>query len=197
MLCAVCGVAGSRAPPGQRRERNAMQGVLLLLLLDLFCCPWLSVSVCVCPYALVSSASVGPVKSNPAAVEVSAKAGLGQFMQAVRQSVRSLVGKQPRGWLPRGRWDCETVCTLEGAPKERWTGQVARRGFVACRNAMQDRAGQDRAGWDGIWEKMGEMDLVCLFACVDSRSEAVRGRAGRQAGSWRRTKVGLSGKKTD
>lgn len=50
--------------------------VLLLLAAARSLCAWFLV-LCLCLYARVSfSASIGPVNSNPAAVEVSAKAGL-------------------------------------------------------------------------------------------------------------------------
>lgn len=69
-------MAGSGAPPGAGRERNAMQGAGAAAAAARSLCAWFLV-LCLCLYARLSfSASIGPVNSNPAAVEVSAKAGL-------------------------------------------------------------------------------------------------------------------------
>lgn len=76
-----------RAPPGAGRERNAMQGAAAAAAAARSLCAWSgsrllvlgpwSLVLCLCSYARMSfSASIGPVNSNPSAVEVSAKAGL-------------------------------------------------------------------------------------------------------------------------
>jgi hypothetical protein len=144
------------------RERNAMQGASRCSISSR--CHWFSVSA---RMRVSFPLAIGPVNSNPAAVEVSAKASLaglcrlygdcwaGRWEKVVRR------GQEEGGPLPVGRWDCET-CVYLGAIL-RADGLVARRG-AEC-SVQKCDAGQGRRGVAGYIhrKRWGEMDLVQVW----------------------------------